>query len=221
MISFEEWKKAYIAAVSQAFGPRIVCAGMQGSQARGEAREDSDIDTVLVLDHMTSTDLYDYRSLIRNLPNADLICGFVSDRETLEHWDSGELVSFYFDTVCLLGNLDFLHPRFSRDAARRNVHQSACALFHALCHASVFEPEPLDSRAFAKGIYFLLRTKCYAETGEFHLRLDHLLLRLNDTERALLSSLVDGQDWQSHQNAGRDAALALLAQWIGDSQRGR
>ncbi len=216
MIRFEEWKSAFISAVSQAFGSRVVCAGVQGSRARGEAREDSDIDTVLVLDRLTSADLDIYRQLIRRLPNTDLVCGFVSGRDALEHWDSGELISFYYDTVSLLGSLDFLRPRISREAARRSVHSSACAIYHAFCHASVFEPEPVDSRAFAKSLFFLLRAKHYAETGEFHLRLDRLLPRLSETERTLLSPLVGIQDRQPQKREFRDAALAQLAQWITD-----
>lgn len=216
MIRFEEWKGVFAAAVSQAFGPRVVCAGVQGSRARGEAREDSDIDTVLILDRLNATDLDRYRSLVRRLPNADLVCGFVSDRKTLEHWDSGELISFYYDTVSLLGSLDFLRPRITREAARRSVHQSACALYHALCHASVFEPEPLDDRAFAKSLFFLLRTKRYAETGEFPLRLEQLLPQLDEADRALLSPLVSAEDRQPHKLEIRDSALVRLINWITD-----
>ena len=38
------WMDAFAAAVRQAFGARVYCVGLQGSRARGEANEDSDID---------------------------------------------------------------------------------------------------------------------------------------------------------------------------------
>ena len=212
---FEAWKEVYVTAVVQTFGSRIVCAGVQGSRARGEARESSDIDTVLILDTLTSADLDDYRILMHSLPNADLACGFVSGREELLHWDEGELVGFYFDTVCLIGNLDFLRPHLTREAAKRSAQQAACGLYHALCHAAVFESQPLDARAFAKGLFFLLRARCYAKTGLFPLRLSELLSQVGEAERLLLSSLEANGCLATVFD--RAAALDLLSGWIRES----
>ena len=209
---FEDWKETYLTEVSRVFGARVVCAGVQGSRARGEAKASSDIDTVLILDLLSPTDLDDYRSLIRRLPQSNLACGFVSGREELLHWDEGELVGFYFDTLCLMGSLDFLRPLLTREAARRSAHQAACGLYHALCHAAVFEESPLDAHAFAKGLFFLLRARRFAETGVFTLRLGDLLPQVDETEYALLApltasgALAPGLD--------RAAALTLLGGYI-------
>ncbi len=49
MLNIESWLPLWSRAVLERFGGRVLFLGLQGSSARGEAREDSDIDTVLAL----------------------------------------------------------------------------------------------------------------------------------------------------------------------------
>lgn len=49
MLNIESWEPLWSRAVLERFGGRVLFLGLQGSRARGEAREDSDIDTVLAL----------------------------------------------------------------------------------------------------------------------------------------------------------------------------
>lgn len=49
MLNIESWLPLWSRAVLEHFGGRVLFLGLQGSRARGEAREDSDIDTVLAL----------------------------------------------------------------------------------------------------------------------------------------------------------------------------
>lgn len=98
MRDFEAWLRQYRAAVEEVFGERIVCIGLQGSRGRGEAGTASDIDMVLVLDDVSTEDLLSYRVAVESLPERELLCGFVSGRVELEHWNPGELFQFYHDT---------------------------------------------------------------------------------------------------------------------------
>lgn len=56
MFDLDHWLDKYIEAVDAAFGARIVFIGLQGSYARGEAHEGSDIDVVLILNSLTLDD---------------------------------------------------------------------------------------------------------------------------------------------------------------------
>lgn len=49
MLNIESWLPLWSRAVLERFGGRVLFLGLQGSRARGEAREGSDIDTVLAL----------------------------------------------------------------------------------------------------------------------------------------------------------------------------
>lgn len=206
-IDFTHWKTEFTGMVTREFGARIVCAGVQGSRARGEARETSDIDAVLLLDALTQNDLLNYHALVHRLPYAERMCGFVSGKAELLAWDAADLVSFYFDTDCLIGSLEFLRPRVTPEAARRSVHLSACGLYHALCHAAVFEAEPLSAETVAKSAFFLLRTREYQRTGVYPLRLSELLPLHDPEERALLAPLSGMRPGKA--NNVFDAAAAL------------
>lgn len=185
-LSMPEWGEAFVRAVESAFGARIICAGIQGSRARGEAKPSSDIDTVLILDELTTEDLRVYRALLQTLPDSDLICGFVSGKVELTCWEPSELVSFYFDTLPLRGDLEFLRPMLTAEAARRAVHGGACGIYHACCHNVLFDRSADVLLALYKSAFFVLRAKIFAETGEFCRREDELTSRLSGTGRAVL-----------------------------------
>ena len=57
MLNIESWLPLWSRAVLERFGGRVLFLGLQGSRAHDEAREDSDIDTVLVLDRLEASDL--------------------------------------------------------------------------------------------------------------------------------------------------------------------
>ena len=62
------WLEKYVHEVVSTFGYRIWFIGVQGSYARGEATEESDIDVVLILDTLLPADLRIYRGMLNRLP---------------------------------------------------------------------------------------------------------------------------------------------------------
>ena len=66
--------------------------GLQGSYARGEATETSDIDVVFILDELRANDLKIYSDMLDALPNRELVCGFVSGKAELYGWESSDLL---------------------------------------------------------------------------------------------------------------------------------
>ena len=97
-MEIENWMKQYCGAVRAAFGDRVRYIGLQGSRGRGEAGPDSDIDVVCILDSCSLQDLETYRAAVKDLPDRDKLCGFVSGTAELAAWDRGEL--FQFRTPC-------------------------------------------------------------------------------------------------------------------------
>ena len=123
MMEIENWMKQYCGAVRAAFGDRVRYIGLQGSRGRGEAGPDSDIDVVCILDSCSLQDLETYRAAVKDLPDRDKLCGFVSGTAELAAWDRGELFQFRRDTTDWCGRLADLLPPEEPGDARRALHQ--------------------------------------------------------------------------------------------------
>ena len=57
MIELESWLEQFTQSLRETFGKRVWFAGLQGSYARGEATDSSDIDPVVVLDTLNAEDI--------------------------------------------------------------------------------------------------------------------------------------------------------------------
>ena len=61
MLQTEKYLQDITDFMKEAFGPRLLYVGLQGSYLRGEATENSDIDIMVVLDGLHAQDLRTYR----------------------------------------------------------------------------------------------------------------------------------------------------------------
>ena len=80
MIDIDIWMKDFLNALDETFKQRVWFVGIQGSYARGEATENSDIDMVVILDELTINDLQIYDRMLDTLSYRELICGFFLEK---------------------------------------------------------------------------------------------------------------------------------------------
>ena len=106
MIEISLWMENFVQALEENFGNRVWFVGLQGSYGRGEATETSDVDVVVILDELSAQDIQTYNTMLDTLPNRELICGFVSGKQELLHWEPSDLFQFYHDTTPIKGSLD-------------------------------------------------------------------------------------------------------------------
>ena len=182
-LDMQSWMAALTAALRQAFGARLVCVGLQGSRARGEAGPQSDIDAVVLLDHLAMADLDTYRAI---LDARSLACGFVSGVDILCAWDKAELFQFCQDTDVVYGSVEAALAVIPPDAARQAVHRGACAIYHACCHNYLHAQAALDG--LTKSLWFTLQAKYFCDTGRYIRRHRDLLPVLPPAEQALLTA---------------------------------
>jgi len=148
--------KALEDRIEEKFGDRLVCLGLRGSFARGEATVDSDIDAVLILDTVSMEDLYAYREILRWLPQPEKVCGFVSGKEELAKWDRSDLFQFCMDTQPICGSLDFAKELVKVEDVRRAVHLGACNLYQKSVHGMLHKHNMVALAKLYKAAFFVL-----------------------------------------------------------------
>lgn len=213
MFDLDVWLADYVRVMRSAFGGRVRFIGIQGSRARGEAAEGSDIDVVLILDRLDFDDLRRYREAAEALPHRELLCGFVSGADELRDWDRGELFGFYHDTRPVLGRLEELIAVPGAGDARRAVHSGACGIYHACAHNYLHERDAGLLAALLKTSRFVLRARCFCETGRYFSSLDELAERLTGADRAVLELSRGGADFEAASRVLYDWARGLIEEY--------
>ena len=153
-----------------AFGARLVYLGLQGSYARGEADERSDLDVMCVLEGLSAADLDAYRQIIQGLPWAEKACGFICGREELAAWNPLEIACLLRSTQDWVGSLKALVPESTREDLRRFVQLSAGNLYHELCHRRIYRGAARSVEALpgcGKMALYILQALTLLETGSF------------------------------------------------------
>lgn len=209
MVNIENWTACYQTAMLETFGSRVLYIGLQGSYARKEAHEGSDIDPVLILDKVTLSDLTLYRTVTDALPSAELLCGFVSGKEELTNWLKSDLFHFYHDTVDIYGKLSDLLPEFSPANAREAVLTGACALYHACSHNYLHQKKQ-NLSGYLKSACYILKAKYYCETGVYLHSKKEMLPHMTGTDREVFNMIL------SSEPVSLETGTKLLLDWASE-----
>lgn len=177
----------FVTALLEAFPGQVAFCGIQGSYGRGEAGPDSDVDLVVILEEAGARELERYRALIALQPFAERACGFVCARRALAVWPRFDALQLLLDTRPLYGSLSsLLSPMGPEDVALASA-AAASALYHAACHAFLFQgPSEEWLPALKKAAFFALRLEHCRRTGVYLPRRRDLLEALSPAGRALL-----------------------------------
>lgn len=216
-MDIDAWMNDLIDQLKTEFKERLVLVGLQGSRARGEQREDSDIDVVVVVEDLNADDLVSYRSIVQRMPHAELTCGFIGSPDALAAWPRHDVFNLVNDTNVRYGSFDFMNTKFTVEEARLAAETCASEIYHALCHTVVFEPNLLPDilQGCLKSIFFGIRAKHFAQTGKFVNSRVQLLNLVNDSERWLLQAYDKDVQMDNKELASK------LLRWSNDELAGR
>ena len=186
MIEINSWLNGFLSTLDVTFADRVWFVGLQGSYARGEATPKSDIDLVVILDELTASDIRKYNAMLDMLPHRELLCGFLSGKDTLLHWEPSDLFQLYHDTKPIKGSLNDLLPMLDDVAVCRSIKIGACNVFHICVHNMLYE----KSEEILKGLYktasFIVQAIVFRQTGKYISRQKDLLTIVSPEERKII-----------------------------------
>jgi len=167
MINIEPFMENFLLLLKSSFGSRLWFVGLQGSYARGEATENSDIDVVVILDELTAEDIAEHGKIIDSLPEKGLMCGFLSGKKELLHWDAAELFQFYYDTKPIIGSLDDLLFLIDDNSIDRAIKTGACTIYHSCVHNMLYEKSKDILNGLYKSAAFVIQAVYFQQTGNY------------------------------------------------------
>ena len=190
VIDIEKWMKVYLQLLEDSFGDRVWFVGLQGSYGRGEATESSDLDLVVILDQLQAADIQRYDQLLNELSHRDKICGFLSGKRELFHWEPSDLFQFCHDTIPIRGSLDEVIKGIDGEAVDRAIKIGACNIYHGCVHNMLYEKNEEILRGLYKAATFVVQAVYFRQTGEYIRRIKDLILVAPDDEKKILETFL-------------------------------
>lgn len=215
MIDLEIWLGRFLKALRETFLDRVWFVGLQGSYARGEATDTSDIDTVVILDELTAEDIVQYRTMLDTLPSREQICGFFAGKQELLNWEPSDLFQFYYDTKPIQGSLDELLPLLDGAAVDRAIKMGACNIYHGCVHNMLHGKRDEVLKGLYKSASFVVQAIAFLQTGKYITRQKDLLGAVSSEETCIVETFLHLKNGGAVDFESMSAALFAWAQkWI-------
>ena len=186
MIDINAWTNTFIQKLEEVFANRVWFVGLQGSYGRGEATETSDIDVVVIMDELTASDIQTYNDMLDTLPHRELICGFLSGRDEILHWEASDLFQFYHDTTAIKGSLDDLLPLIDNAAIDRAIRMGSGNIYHGCVHNMLHEKSEDILKGLYKAASFVVQAIVFKQTGTY-IKHQSQLLQVASVEEQMIT----------------------------------
>ena len=190
MIEITAWTNTFLNALNDHFGDRVRFVGLQGSFARGEATENSDIDMVVILDELSPSDVATYNMMLDALPHRNLICGFLSGKNEILNWEPSDLFQFYYDTKPIKGSLDELLPLIDDTVVTRAIKIGVCNIYHGCVHNMFIDKSEEILRGLYKSASFAIQAIAFKQTGKYISHQKDLLQIVSPDERVIVETFL-------------------------------
>ena len=191
MIEINTWMNGFLKSINEAFGSRVWFVGLQGSYGRGEARDTSDIDVVVILDELSAADIKAYNDMLDTLPHRELICGFVSGKDELLNWEPSDLFQFCNDTTPIKGSLEEVLAVVDESAVNRAIKIGACNIYHGCVHNMLHEKSEDILKGLYKSASCVVQAIAFKQTRKYIKYLNELLNVATTDDRLIVETFLN------------------------------
>ena len=191
MVDITTWMNDFLQKLNHTFGNRVWFVGLQGSFARGEATENSDIDMVVILDELSAMDIQNYNKMLDTLPHRELICGFLSGKDDIMNWEPSDLFQFCHDTTPIKGSLDEVMAAIDESAVNKAIKIGVCNVYHGCVHNMLHEKSEDILRGLYKSASFVVQAIVFKQTGNYIKHQKELLQVAASDERAIVETFLN------------------------------
>ena len=219
MIDINDWINRFLKILNDTFGERVWFVGLQGSYSRGEARDTSDIDVVVILDQLSAADIQKYNAMLDTLPNRELICGFVSGKNELLDWEPSDLFQFYHDTTPIKGSLEEVVAVVDETAVNKAIKIGACNIYHGCVHNMLHEKSENILKGLYKSASFVVQAIAFKQTGKYVKHQSELRDVVSTDERVIVDTFLSLKNGGIVDfNSMSEALFAWAKKWISEAR---
>ncbi len=191
MIDITAWMNDFLQKLNLTFENRVWFVGLQGSYGRGEARDTSDIDIVVILDELYAMDIQTYNDMLDTMSHRELICGFLSGKKEIINWESSDLFQFCHDTTPIKGSLDEVMALIDESAVNKAIKIGACNIFHGCVHNMLHEKSEDVLRGLYKSASFVVQAIAFKRTGKYIKHQSELRNIVSNDERVIVDTFLN------------------------------
>jgi predicted nucleotidyltransferase len=219
MIDITIWMQNFLQILNDTFADRVWFVGLQGSYGRGEARDTSDIDIVVILNQLSVTDIQKYNAMLDTLPNRKLICGFVSGKDELLNWETSDLFQFCHDTTPIKGSLDEVMAVIDESAVNRAIKIGACNIYHGCVHNMLHEKSEDILKGLYKSASFVVQAIAFMQTGKYVKHQRELRDVVSTEEMVIVDTFLNLKNGGTADfNLMSEALFAWSKKWISENR---
>ena len=129
--------------------------------------------------------------MLDTLPNRELICGFLSGKDEILHWEPSDLFQFCYDTTPIKGSLEEVLALVDEAAVDRAIKIGVCNIYHGCVHNMLHEKNEDILRSLYKSASFVVQAIAFKRTGKYIKHQKDLLPIVSPDEQAIIEAFVN------------------------------